>query len=329
MDTNILAKSGFLLILVIISQWGYSQYPTMVKVNGLNNEKIIEKIESNTSKLLTEINLAFFEKRVPVLKDIEMTEDARRAVLSMWETSPFRCKKTQIKDNIINLMRGSIELRNIPLFMKNADSTDQDQEGVLVYTKEGEIDNLYLTIENKQWKYVLTGRNNVADLRKREIIKDFVENFRTAYNRRDIDFLNKVFSEDALIITGKVIQVYKIDENNFMKNIPYEKIVYNRQKKSEYLSAIRRKFDAYSYINIKFNEVEVVQHPKFPDYYGVTVTQYWNTSGYHDVGYVFLLIDLRDENKPIIHVRTWQPSELNGKELSREEVFNIGVFSID
>jgi len=210
--------------------------------------------------------------------------------------------------------------------MKEADSSERYQEGVLVFTKTGIIDNFYLAIETKQWTGVMQAGNGVADLRRREIILNFVENFRTAYNRKDIDLLGKVFSEDALIITGKIIKVKPTDVDIMGRNIPQEKIIYNKQTKSEYLSAMRRIFAANSYINIKFEEVEVVQHKKFPDYYGVTIKQYWNTTRYSDVGYVFLLIDFSDENNPIIHVRTWQPSSINGREISRAEVFNIGSF---
>lgn len=330
MFSNIFNKSCFLIAFFFVSQISYSQSSIIVKIkNNFNNDYLINKIELNASKLLTEVNLAYYEERIPNLKNIELTEDARHAILSIWETSPFQCAKALHLDNIIKRRDGTHEFRNIPLIMKFADSIDKKQEGVLIFNSKGHIDNLYLTNTDVQWSYILVDRKNVEDLRKLEFIKDFVENFRTAYNRRDIDFLNLVFSDDALIITGKVVKVYTISEEKIISNIPKEKIIYNKQSKSEYISGMKRIFSSNSYLNIKFNEVEILQHPKFPDYYGVTVKQNWNSSRYRDEGYVFLLIDLRDENSPIIHVRTWQPSIINGKSLSKDEVFNIGFFSID
>ena len=38
------------------------------------------------------------------------------------------------------------------------------------------------------------------------MILDFTERFRTAYNEHNINFLDAIFSDDALIITGKVIE---------------------------------------------------------------------------------------------------------------------------
>ena len=52
--------------------------------------------------------------------------------------------------------------------------------------------------------------------------------------------------------------------------------------------------------------------------YGVTVKQDWNSTTYSDKGYVFLMIDLKDVDNPIIHVRTWD----------EKDSFNIKSFPI-
>jgi hypothetical protein len=326
MDTVIIKRLILFALLVFGIHNGYSQFATIVDIGSIDDNSIKMRMDENASKLLSEINNAFVKGTVPSLAGIEMTADAKSAVLAIWETSSFRCKETEIIDDILKLHSGDMELRNIRLYMKEADSSDRNQEGVLVFTKAGIIDNLYFAIETKQWKKVMEEGNSVADLRRREIILNFVENFRTAYNRKDTSFLSKVFSEDALIITGRVIKVTASDGDYMSKNIPQEKIVYNRQTKSEYLTSMRRIFAANSYINIKFEELQVVQHKKYPDYYGVTIKQYWNTTRYSDVGYVFLLIDFSNEDNPLIHVRTWQPNMINGREISKSEVFNIGSF---
>ena len=326
MDTLSL-KIFFLTALSVLSiNFVDAQHQTFVDVGGIDNPSIKNRIDQNASKLFTEINSAFINGTIPHLADIEMTADAKSALFALWETSPFRCLETEIINDALFMSTGGIEMRDIRLYMKEADSSDRNQEGVLVLTKTGVIDNLYLAIGTKQYRGVMQSGNGVTDMRRREIILNFVENFRTAYNRKDITLLGKVFSEDALIITGKVIKVLKVEGDMMSRNIPQEKIIYNKQTKSEYLSAMRRIFAANNYINIKFEELEVVQHGKYPDYYGVTIKQKWNTTRYSDVGYVFLLIDFSNEENPIIHVRTWQPNTINGKEISKTEVFNIGSF---
>lgn len=325
MDTTTVKKLILFVLLIFAIQNSYSQFATIVDIGSIDDNSTKVKMDKNASKLLTEINSAFINGTVPSLAGIEMTADAKSAVLAIWETSPFRCKETEIIDDILNLHSGDMELRNIRLYMKEADSTDRNQEGVLVFTKTGIIDNLYLAIETKQWKKVMEEGKGVADLRRREIILNFVENFRTSYNRKDTTFLNKVFSKDALIITGKVITVKRTDQD-LLNNLPKEKIIYIRQTKSEYISKMKQIFAANNYLNIKFDELKVVQHKIYPDYYGVTIKQYWNSTLYNDIGYVFLLIDFSNEESPLIHVRTWQPSMVGDREIAKSEVFNIGSF---
>ena len=108
------------------------------------------------------------------------------------------------------------------------------------------------------------------------------------------------------------------------------KVVYIKQSKQEYLRNLSNVFKITKYINVKFDEIEVVQHPKYDDIYGVTLKQYWHTNRYSDEGYLFLLIDFRDSDNPQIQVRTWQPyKNSEGKILvNKKDVFHLGSFRI-
>ena len=83
-----------------------------------------------------------------------------------------------------------------------------------------------------------------------------------------------------------------------------------------------------AYIKVDFDEIEVLRHPVNPDFYGVTLKQWWTSGrkrgeGYHDEGYVFLLWDFTNENAPQIHVRTWQPEQT-----PKGEKFDLNDFEI-
>jgi len=329
MDTTILKKPILLMILLFNVFCSLGQFQTVVDVGSIENKSVKAKIDGNVSKLLSAINQAYVNKTVPTLTGIEMSDEAKSVVFALWETSPFRSLEDEIYNDILNLNCGGMELRGIKLNVANADSSNRKQEGVIVFTKSGFIDNFYFSIGNQIVEGVMKDGKDVADLRCRETILNFVENFRTSYNRKDLDFLKKVFSEDALIITGKVIMEKVSDGNSFIQSLPKEKIIYVKQTKSEYMTKMRQIFAANAYLNIKFDSLKVVRHGKYANYYGVTIKQYWNSSKYNDVGYVFLLIDFSNEDKPIIHVRTWQPEKVNGRELAKGEIFNTGSFKIN
>jgi hypothetical protein len=169
---------------------------------------------------------------------------------------------------------------------------------------------------------VIKSNLELTDLRRRQLILDYVEQFRTAYNQKDINFLNQVFSDDALIITGKVIQ------QKHAEGFSTPKIQYNKQSKEQYIKNLRGVFQRNSYIKVTFDEIEVMRHPVNPNFYGVTLLQGWTSGKYHDDGYLFLLWDFTNEKAPQIHVRTWQPDKIGDKALPKDEVFSLSDFDI-
>ena len=60
------------------------------------------------------------------------------------------------------------------------------------------------------------------------------------------------------------------------------------------------------WINIKFGQTTVEQSSQ-RNMYGICLLQDYYSSNYGDHGYLFLLIDAKDTENPIIRVRTWQP----------------------
>jgi hypothetical protein len=109
-----------------------------------------------------------------------------------------------------------------------------------------------------------------------------------------------------------------------------DRVVYIKQTKQEYLKNLANVFKSSKYVNVKFEDIEVVQHPKYDDIYGVTLKQYWHTDRYHDEGYLFLMIDFRDADKPLIQVRTWQPyKNKQGQVITQKnDVYHLGSFRI-
>ena len=182
----------------------------------------------------------------------------------------------------------------------------------------------YEDSDSWDWRFSFCQKDNkeVTDLRRRQLILDYVEQFRTSYNTKDIQFLEQVFSDDALIITGKVISQKKDN----MK-LP-DKIIYKKQTKQEYLTNLRRVFANNSYIKVTFDDIKVKRHSTNPNFYGVTLHQGYTSSNYHDDGYLFLLWDFTDEDHPQIHVRTWQPDQINGGRIPDDEIFSLNDFDI-
>ena len=300
--------------------------------DGISDAALKAGVEKSTSTMLSVLNNTVITGKSKIKLDKEseqlFTKDGRKCLDEMWASSAMMCPVSQITEKGISMQNGTVQVRNIPITLLAADDDNCEQELVVCFNQQGQIDNLMIALEEHRYLDVINAQISVKDFHHRQAIIDFVENFRTAYNRKDIDYINNVFSDNALIITGKVVKIDKKKQDLTAQSLNNEQIQYQKSTKEEYITNLKKCFKNNSYINLIFDDIEVMRHPKRDDIFGVTLKQHWNSSNYSDVGYLFLMINFEDEMNPSIQVRTWQPDKYNGKPLPRDEVFSLDMFSI-
>lgn len=143
----------------------------------------------------------------------------------------------------------------------------------------------------------------------RVILTQFLENYKTAFALKRLDYIESIFDDNALIITGTVVKKTnyqnKEEQTRFLDN---KIIKYNRFSKNEYIKHLERSFKSNEFINIRFANNDVVKAGgTFGEVYGIQIRQDYYSTNYGDTGYLFLYVDLNDPSNPIIKVRTWQP----------------------
>ena len=298
-------------------------------------QSLSKKMGAAASALLTELNQVFFNGGKPQLTKISgLSREGQRSILLMWEMSPFRCVETEIIERACKTPTGW-QIRNIPLFLKDMPEDKNYRELVIDFDKSGMIEDIYFSLDLHNYKEIMGDEEtDVTDSRHRQAILNFVENFHMAYYLKDIDFLAKVFSEETLITTGKVIRQTRSVENvldyyGFSKDkIDQIQIEYQRHTKRECINNLRFVFKNNIQVHVTFDNIDVVRHPKYDDIYGVRMKIELNTANYSDAGFLFLMVDFKDGENMLIHVRTWQPEKLNGVQLTEDEIFNLGDFPI-
>lgn len=281
-------------------------------------------ISERASKILTAMNLAEAKKTTPKIPTDWISKNASKTLKEVWNSRPFFSPETEIRTNLLRRNDSDFEIRGIPVKMKTDGDSLAGEELVLAFSSEGKLTNLFFGVETEKYTALINQGVTVSDIRRRQIILDFVENFRTAYNRKDISYLKTVFSDNALIIVGNVVKVQKDNSDFLNENLGEQKVEFIRQNKQEYMSSLEQVFRKNQFIKVGFDEIEIVQHRKYNSIYGVTLLQYWNSSAYSDKGYLFLMIDFRDELKPLIHVRSWQPQKFT----EPDSVISLGDFEI-
>lgn len=314
-------KKFFLVLLTILS---VVQTKAEIKFaftpGSINSSALKIKMENNISTLLTEIHNAGTTGRGLCLTAVNMEDSAKEHLNSLWEILPFICEEQMNVCKCLNDHQG-YQVRGIQIIMKPKDNTyDQSvyRELTISLNRNGIITGVRPALELQEDVAKIMGEGqDVEDLtRRREILK-WVEDFRNYYNERNINSLKQVYSDDALIITGSVVMQRMSGDfgNQLSTNVKY-----TVQSKVEYIAKLERIFKLNRYINVKFDHISVVRHGAKPNIYGVTLHQAWRTSNYSDDGWLFLLWDFTDPDRPQIHVRTWQPEQV---------VAQNGVFTLD
>lgn len=141
------------------------------------------------------------------------------------------------------------------------------------------------------------------------VIATFLENYKTAFALKRLDYLESVFDDNATIITGHIIKKapkVAIEGESFI-NSNNKLIKYTRQTKSEYMRKLKMCFQSNQFINIRFADNDVVKMGAGGETYGIQIKQDYYSTNYGDHGYLFLMVDFNDPDNPSIKVRTWQP----------------------
>lgn len=143
-------------------------------------------------------------------------------------------------------------------------------------------------------------------------IMNFLENYKTAYGLKRMDYIRSIFDDDAVIIVGSVVKSATLNRNvetgaaTVNNNTIIRK---NRYTKDQYLDNLARCFAGNEYINIRFANNDVYKLAKGGELYAIQIAQDYYSSSYGDKGYLFLMVDINDPQKPVIKVRTWQPEK--------------------
>ena len=141
------------------------------------------------------------------------------------------------------------------------------------------------------------------------VIATFLENYKTAFALKRLDYLESVFDDNATIITGHIIKKapkVAMEGESFI-NSNKKLIKYTRQTKSEYMRKLKMCFQSNQFINIRFADNDVVKMGAGGETYGIQIKQDYYSTNYGDHGYLFLMVDFNDPDNPSIKVRTWQP----------------------
>ena len=198
--------------------------------------------------------------------------------------------------------------RKLPMQFKFSDNRQFVNDVVFRFNAETvKIESLALALTRRSENDILTADKKWKEDWRMDIIS-FLEDYQTAYALKRLDYLESVFSDDALIVTGVVLKrkAGSSGEGSYLPGASADEVRYTKYTKGEFLDRLRYSFNSKEFINLRFNEVEVVKGSGPRDgIFAMQISQDYYSNNYGDSGYLTLLVDLREE-LPVIKVRVWQ-----------------------
>lgn len=297
----------------------------------------LNNAERNLSDILTEINRAQGMNEPVSVKNLRMDDFAKKSLARLWAVTPFYCDDNEVVERCWVFKNGDMMVSHIPLIITPEDKSfgyGTYQEAVVEFDATGKVTDFRFALDAHTAES-MDRCGDVVEKEKQMIILQYVERFRTAYNMKDIDTIEQMFSDDALIITGNVITRRSNDGTQYAT-----KVEYTKQNKQQYIANLKRAFARNKWIDVKFTQIGentspggcagITRSKVDPTKYGVRLKQSWKSTNYSDEGYLFLLWEFPDDGgSPVIHVRTWQPEWAGGEHREPDDnISTLGGFDL-
>ena len=203
---------------------------------------------------------------------------------------------------------GDVMCRPVPMMFAYANNNRKfSDEVVFHFDKDTIINNITFGLNNSALSSITS--NPKYPVKDQVTIINFLENYKTAFALKRIDYIESIFADDALIIVGQFVRTANNVESPYANN---KLVRYNRMNKQTYIKNLKQAFESQEFININFEDSRIQKMAKGGNIYGIEIKQNYYSSSYGDQGYLFLMVDLNAE--PLIHIRAWQPEKgANGR----------------
>lgn len=206
--------------------------------------------------------------------------------------------------------REEVMCRSIPMSFTFGKGKRQFTEDVtFTFNKNCKVESVGFGLGSIARKDIFSKEGGAWTDDKKMVLVNFLENYRTAFALRELDYIESIFDDDAVIIVGHVTKrLEKVPgAGDGMGFASREKVTYVQKSKAEYMEQLRRCFNSQEYINLRFSDTDVERSGIGGETYALQLKQDYVSQTYGDQGYLFLFIDFNDVDKPLIHIRTWQP----------------------
>ena len=287
---------------------------TFEKINKVEKER---KVRKNVQEVVEAIRSRHFEV---------VADKFTPAGWEMFNTliSSGNVKVLPLIDTLkIVTIDSTVIVRSVPMKFSYQNNKREFIEQVnFTFNHDLKIDAISFSIGDKSLADIVDKGERFGTVEDKYVLISFLENYKTAYCLKRLDYIEEIFADNALIIVGHLVKEAEPIDGMYAR-AGSKKVEYIELSKMEYISRLRKVFNSNEFVNIHFEDNIVKRLNGDSKIYGIQLKQDYTSTSYADKGYLFLMIDLNDSINPKIYVRTWQPEKNEDG-----SIFGLSDFSI-
>lgn len=197
----------------------------------------------------------------------------------------------------------------IPLQLSPDSLNSFSRKMTLAFDKKGKIARMQFAIDEESSRDIMT--DMLIPKEHRFAIINFMEIYQTAYSLRQMQYINDLFSTNAVMLIGSKAQV-EDDNNPNLNQIALNSFYYRKHSINEYLEKLQNGFDSKGWIDVSLHDISIsITDDMY--LYGINFVTDFKSANFSAKSNLFFCLDLTEATAPKIIFRVWQPSDDNVK----------------
>ncbi len=214
---------------------------------------------------------------------------------------------------LIDTKTGTILARSCKIKVKHNNGKSFMENLVFRFdAKEQKIQSIAFALSKRAENDIFSSAKYWPEI-SRFTILNFMEDYQTAYAFKRLSYIDQIYSNDAIILTGTVVKKappQRADGLSF--STENENVKIDQYTKKEFMQRLKKQFESREYVHLTFedNTTRFVNAQRLPygTVFAIQIKQFYSSPVYSDEGYLNLMFDVSQE-VPLIHVRYWYPGK--------------------
>lgn len=256
-----------LLVLPSLTSIGQNVTVSFLTENVPCNDTLRQTMESNLGALLSEMQQAFSSQRDLILKENNLSKDAKKSLSTLWKSALVQSFDAYLllslqKDPYLGFFTEKVPMQLAP---RGDSIQDYYVEATVYFAPDGQITDFLFSMKQ------MFGDSSFAFAPIRQSVLLYCDRLRAETNTKSVRLLRSALADDALLITRQAVT----GKNG--KKAPVTTSVQDFQETpKKYLSSLQKELKKEKYLNITYDSLEIVEFVNNPALYGALLYYKWN-----------------------------------------------------